>query len=55
MRVRTIRTHYNRYGDSYAKDGSAGPVYEVPDEVAKNLIAAGYVENADKKKRADDK
>lgn len=51
MRVRTIRDHYNRYGASFFKSGSAGPVYEVPERVATNLIAAGYVEKASSKKK----
>jgi hypothetical protein len=49
MKVRTIRDHYNRYGASYFKSGSAGPVYDVPDRVGKNLIAAGYVEKVGQK------
>lgn len=47
MRVRTIRDHFNGYGDSYFKSGSAGPVYEMGDREAKRLIAAGLVEDAD--------
>lgn len=47
VRVRTIRTHSNRYGESYQKLGSAGAVYTAPEEVARNLIAMGYVEDAD--------
>lgn len=53
MRVRTIRDHDNSHGDSYHKSGSAGPVYNIPDEAeAKRLIRRGYVERADKPRPA---
>lgn len=56
MRVRTIKTHGNDHGDSFWKDGSAGPVYEIDDEdEAKRLIDAGLVEDADKRKKPDPK
>lgn len=44
MRVRTIRTHMHA---NILRDGSARPVYEVDDVIGRNLIAAGYVEDAD--------
>lgn len=51
MRVRTIRTHGNPHGmrDGIPFEKRNGRVYEAPDAAAKNLIAAGYVEAADKK------
>jgi hypothetical protein len=44
MRVRTIRTHTHA---GIQRHGSAGSVYEVDDAVGKNLIASGYVVDAD--------
>lgn len=56
MRVRTIRPHGNQHGirNGVPYEKRNGRVYEAPDAAAKNLIAAGYVEDADKK-HGDDK
>lgn len=42
MKVRTLRTHTNEYGDSYVKQN--GRKYELPDRDAKRLIRDGLVE-----------
>lgn len=44
MRVRTIRTHTHA---GILRDGSAGSVYEVDEVTGRNLIASGYVEDAE--------
>ncbi len=54
MKVRTIRDHYNGHGDSYEKSGSAGPIYDVPEIEARNLIQSGYVEAVDEGPTAAD-
>ena len=42
MQVKTIRKHSNAFGPVFQKN--VGRIYEVPDGVGRNLIAAGLVE-----------
>jgi hypothetical protein len=41
-RVRTVREHQNLYGDKPGKE--VGDEYELPDNLAESLTAAGLVE-----------
>lgn len=47
VRVKTIKDHSNNLGDSYFKSGSAGPIYDVPEEEVQTLVNGGYVEIVD--------
>lgn len=42
MKVKTLKPHENGYGEKYAK--AKGAVYSLPADMAKTLIAQGFVE-----------